>query len=384
MGNDAGAELIRLHRPWIESDFLSSGSPFSLPISGMGIELTLTGLQYSIYDEEIDAFVLRSKFHDLIVANNTYLPSFAYNLAIVWSRYGYQNAWLLYKPDCELARLLRYNLKKFFAEQLLHRANTAFARAVFLETLLFDERAMRPLFAQANVDAAFASRLKFFGKLFSNLLIYHEIGHIVADKIPDFSGRLSEELKGFSFDINHLASKFPLDRREFECDAFAIIMAWYQRDESIDAGFYLRVIAFAFAVLACMSGLGKSAVATTQAYPPASDPDLLDEPYAKLPGASFKMGRDELAIERARAAAALCARLSPDENILYTNTADFPFHPSLIDVLANFSLDVLANDDEAERGLCELVARSLQGHPRGIRYLRLRSKSFLRGDEPAK
>jgi hypothetical protein len=376
--SDPGAALIKLHRPDIEPDFLQAGGPFSLPLPG--IDTALTGQHYSIYDESFDAVVYRSKRLGLIVANNTYLSSFAYNLAIVWALYGHQHDQLLSDPDCALARLLRYNLKKFFAEQLLRRTDTAFARGIFLETLLFDERAMRPLFAQARTDTALAERFRFFSDLFSSLLLNHEIGHIVGDAVADFAGELANELGGnMAGDYEAPSGWAPAAQREFECDMFAVLMAWRGRDPSVEPRFLLRTIAFAFAVSACMINLDKSAEATAAAHPESAEPDLLDEIYAQLPGAAFTMGRDPFAGARAHAVARLCRRLAPSFSDPFASDQEFPFHPGLIEALAEFAAGVIDHQNVDERGLCELVARSLHGHPRGTRYLRLRSKMFTRG-----
>lgn len=377
---DPGAELIRLHRPRIEPDFLRRVGPFELRIPE--VETALTGWQYSIFDESFDAAVYRSRRHGLIVANNTYLTSFAYNIAVVWAVYGHQHDRLPNEPGCELGRLLRYNLKKFFAEQLLHRADTAFARGIFLETLLFDERAMRPLFAAARSDAVLAKRHQSFADLFSSLLLYHEIGHVVADAVPNFAGELNQEMRDAVEDDVRSGPLSPEIRREFECDAFAVLMAWRTCDRSVDGALLLRLIAFAFAIFACLIGLDKSAAATAAAYPEGAETDLLEDVYAKLPGASFVMGKDPLAIARAQAAARLCRRLAEEMDEPLWGAAEFPFHPGLIEALADFATGVVEHANLDERGLCELIARSLHGHPRGTRYLRLRSKMFTRGGMP--
>jgi hypothetical protein len=161
------------------------------------------------------------------------------------------------------------------------------------------------------------------------------------------------------------------------CNAFAVLMAWRTRDPVLDSGFFLRSVAFAFAVSACMISLDKSAVATVALYPAAADPDPLDEIYSQLPGASFAMSSDPFAIERARAVSTLCHELDIGAIDPFLNVADFPFRPDLIDMLAQFSTQIIDNADMAERGLCELVARSLHGHPRGMRLEHQRRPKML-------
>ena len=132
-------DLLKALRPSLRDDFLSVGTAFDYDIAELGFRLK--GIQCSIYDEALDAVLYRSKRLGQIVANNTYLSSFAYNIAVVWMSYGAQYERLAAREECELTSLLRYNLKKFFAEQLLNRTSSVFARAIFLETLLYEERA---------------------------------------------------------------------------------------------------------------------------------------------------------------------------------------------------------------------------------------------------
>ena len=51
--------LLKALRPSLRDDFLSVGVPFDYDIAELGFQLT--GMQYSIYDEAIDAVLYRSK-----------------------------------------------------------------------------------------------------------------------------------------------------------------------------------------------------------------------------------------------------------------------------------------------------------------------------------
>ena len=109
---EAGArKTIRSLRPALREEFLSAAAPFDYPIDEFGFRLK--GIQFSIYDSEIDAVFLRSRVYGSIVANNTYLASFAYNLPIVWWMAGVTGARPKPGADDEVSNLLRYNFKKF-------------------------------------------------------------------------------------------------------------------------------------------------------------------------------------------------------------------------------------------------------------------------------
>ena len=139
----------------------------------------------------------------------------------------------------------------------------------------------------------------------------------------------------------------------------------------------LRAIAFAFAICACMTGLDKSAAATAVQYPGKADPDLLDEYRKDLPGAGYLMGKDEFGIARAHSVAAICQKLGGAGGANLWTGFEFPFRPEMIDGLTDFTTTIIDKCDLQIRGLCELVARALQGNDRGMNYLLTRSKSFL-------
>ena len=153
MSEAAGArETLRALRPCVREEFLSDGAAFDYSIDEFGFRLR--GVQFSIYDYEIDAVFLRSRGYGPIIVNNTYLASFAYNIAITWWLTGTSPSAAPLSGGNEVSSLLRYNLKKFFAEQVLIRTQSVFGIAIFLETLIYEERAMRPLLALFDFQVA--------------------------------------------------------------------------------------------------------------------------------------------------------------------------------------------------------------------------------------
>jgi len=364
-------------RPRVRDEFLRTGASFDYDLAELGFRLR--GEQCSIYDEGIDAVLLRSKRHGNIIANNTYVSSFAYNLAVAWLAYGREYEAFRRRDDCALTRLLRYNLKKFFAEQILSRTHSVFGLGIFLETLLYEERAMRPLFAASAGDPILEARYQYFGDLMSNLLLFHEVGHLVRDARADMEELLLAEIRGAA-DAPFAAdwSEYPdPGRTEFLCDTFSLLMASRNVPSCADAVFVLRAIAFGFAMCACMYGLEKSAAATALAYPASGDRDTLGEIHASLPGASFVIGIDQSAVVRARSALRVCEVLAGQQGIdLYAPDGDFPLFPDVIETTTAFATTVVTDQDPQIRGLCELLARAFHGHDRGVDYLMSRSKVF--------
>lgn len=371
-------EYLKKKRKGLREEFLSVGGEFDYDISEFGFKLR--GTQFSIYDENIDAVLLRSSQHGNVVANNTYLASFAYNVALVWLNYGHEYIKLADNADCVLARLLRYNFKKFFAEQILCRTNNVFGIAIFLETLLYQEREMRPIFAAAKADGVLSRKFEYFAQLMSGIFLFHEIGHLVHDARKDvFEGLLTDEIgEGGSIPFEPVWKNYnEAAKIEFWCDAFAVVVKSKDKPDFADQGFVLRSIAFGFIVCACMMGLEKSAAETARQHPASRDLDVLDEIHADLPGASFVIGRDEFLLARAQSAISICQSLARAAGIeLFQPDGAFPLPKNTIDVLSNFTLSVVDWDDSAARGLCELLARALHDNDRGLEYLKLRSKVF--------
>src|SRR5215217_3235685 len=101
----------------------------------------------SLYHEQIESKHIETA-QDVIIISNSYLTSFAYNLVLSWI-YEYREGRI---DGSTINPLIKYNFKKFFAEQLYHNVNNVFSRAVFLETLLYEQQIMIPVFARTADD----------------------------------------------------------------------------------------------------------------------------------------------------------------------------------------------------------------------------------------
>jgi hypothetical protein len=365
-------DFVRKQIPNIEDFFLSEAIPFYYPISELGFDLT--GHQLSIYTEVWDAKMFRSRHHGNIIVNNTYLSSFAYNIAAVWVHHGSEYEQLKRKEDCQLVRLLTYNLKKFFAEQIMRRSNCVFGSAIFLETLLYEEHLMVPVIKAADDNEKMSALYNDFQNLMSSLLLFHEIGHIVRDKRNDMLQLMQQDvaMERLGNFWSHYHDKLQI---EFECDAFAALSLIRQRG-LISLEMSLKIIAFAFVIFAVMSSIDKSAEATAIQTPSSSEEDL-DNVLSDMAGADFSVGIDELAVARAQSVQLIVKSVAEQNNInLFEPHSDLLLYDDMAEVLTQFSLNIITRDNPPYRGKCEMLARALRGNPRGMRYLRLRSKKF--------
>ncbi|MGH8559284.1 MAG: hypothetical protein ACRESZ_17920 [Methylococcales bacterium] len=365
-------DFVRKQIPNVEDFFLSEAIHFNYPIPEL--EFDLTGHQLSIYTEVWDAKMFRSRHHGNIIVNNTYLSSFAYNIAAVWVHHGDEYEHLKSNKDCKLVQLLAYNLKKFFAEQIMRRSNCVFGSAIFLETLLYEEHLMVPVIKAADDNEKLSALYNYFQNLMSSLLLFHEVGHIVRNKRNDMLKLMQQDIamEEFGSFWSGYHDKLQI---EFECDAFAVLSLIRQR-ELTSLEMSLKIIAFAFVVFAVMSSIDKSAEATAIQTPSSSEEDL-DNVLGDMAGANFSVGIDKLAVVRAQSVQLIVKSVAKQNNIkLFEPHSDFLLYDDMAEVLTQFSLNIITRDNPPYRGKCEMLARALRGNPRGMRYLRLRSKKF--------
>ncbi len=366
--------FVRNRIPNVEEFFLSEAIGFDYPIPELGFDLT--GHQLSIYTEVWDAKMFRSRHHGNIIVNNTYLSSFAYNIAAVWAYYGHEYDQLKRNEDCQLVRLLTYNLKKFFAEQIMRRSNCVFGAAIFLETLFYEEHLMVPVIKAADDNEKIRMFYDALQNLMSSLLLFHEIGHIVRDKRNDMLELMQQDSDGMEMLGSYWSRYADQQQIEFECDAFAVLTLIRQMKHlSLETS--LRGVIFAFAVFAVMSGLDKSAEATAKQTPSSLNSEDLDDIFNDMAGADFSVGIDKFFVARAHSVQLVAKHIAEQNGIeLFESCDDLPLYEDIIDVLSQFSLDIVTRDNPPYRGKCEMLARALRGNPRGMRYLKLRSKKF--------
>lgn len=73
--------------------------------------------------------------------------------------------------------LFRHNFKKFFAEQLFYFHNSIFSRSILLETLLYEQKIIVPVFEAKNHDEELEKNATAGSQIMSNLGMFHEFGH---------------------------------------------------------------------------------------------------------------------------------------------------------------------------------------------------------------
>jgi len=336
----------------------------------------------NLHDEQIDSNLLipANGKDTLILIHNTYLSSFAYNLLLCWLYCIGLGA----KKDCEstLSRLLKHNFKKYFAEQLLSANNNAFSRALFLETLLYEQAWMIPVFEAEASDTKLSRDADLGAQLMSLALSSHELGHLYLKNSPELWEELLERHAEVLQSLySHVAQKYsPGLIQEFKCDVIAVVSCLEQFKSEMSSAFCLRGIVFAFAAFAVLFSLAKSAKKTSKdqkAFPDEIDFKSIEKRHTDY---NYSIGLDLDFIERAKLVIEFCKLIAAKSAIdLFGDSGGFPLPATILDDLLHNVDVVVENDDQNARGLSMLVSQSFNEHNEGFDYLVLRSKTFVFG-----
>jgi hypothetical protein len=281
----------------------------------------------SLYEHRIGNSVRPIGDYTFIIQNG-FLTSHAYNVALAWlwpRRAGTG------RPGDDGA--VRHNYKKFFAECGLFRNNRVIVRAMLIETLMYEDGLMKPIFEASESDVEFGRLAQDIASLMSLLATRHELCHY-------FMARLPHEFRAHAMGLFDGAAKHAFDRaaalrgadsaEELLCDAFAAHQAMTSGDSTVakyDPVTRARMIAFAFQVFSDLIALEMSAHATV-ADPRDDAIDLSSEkrPTEALP---FSLGRSLDADVRAQEVVdLLAAHLSREGNTLYGTDGVLPLPES--------------------------------------------------------
>jgi hypothetical protein len=287
----------------------------------------------SLYDHCIGTAFRQINGINFIISNG-FLASHAYNLALTL-------AWR--QADSAAVRLaaLRHNYKKFFAECVLRARNRLIGRAMLLETLLYEQDLMAPMFAAARHDPKWAETAGVVANLMTSLPGYHELAHYFrrrggADQFRDaerslFAGSAAPMLAVLERQYGGAFAE------EVRCDAFAAHQAVCSLEggaTEYDLTTQARMIALAFLLFAHLVSLEKSAQATATANTEEDHViDLASEIRPKTPF-TFVQGRSQDHDVRTRSIVDLLNRYLDDRGkALFGDDGPFPLPTSVPDEL---------------------------------------------------
>jgi hypothetical protein len=361
--------LISIDRPHSKFVSISDSSTFIDPTAELG-----DGFIYvNLYDENVDNNVVPIRGR-IVMIHNTYLSSFAYNLFLSWlySHSGHADPTL----DC----LLAHNFKKFFAEQLWRQRSDVASRALLLETLLYEQVCMVPVFTAQGQDLALAKASQDAASIMSLVLSMHELGHFMLNTRPGARAEFLAEIPDMVAPIfARAAERLPEALTdEVRCDMMSVLSCINGNRDALGLEFCLRAVVFAFSAYATMFSLQKSAKAywesQKQQEPQAVDLRSIEKTHKDH---TIPLGEDREFAERASLIADLCKAVAQKEGIrLFDAGGTFPLPETIAADLMGYVHRVLDSDDANTRAMSNLVAEALYGHPEGMEYLYLRSKTF--------
>lgn len=336
----------------------------------------------NLYDEKIDSNVITTP-RGILLIQNTYLSSFSYNLLLCCllnaeTDFGVKN------NESELKKLLKHNFKKYFAEQLFASYNNIFSRMLLLETLLYEQHRMIPVFEAKATDENLDRNANLASTVMSSLLSFHELGHFYLDGTPE----LWNEILDLHPDIlpvfyKQVAETYaPQFVEEFRCDVISVISCLEQYKNEFEPGFCLRLIIFSFSTFAVLYSLTKSARKT--AADQKSVPDEIDFQSIEKKHIDFEytLGLDFNFIERTKLVKKFCELFAEKAGIqLYGNDCLLPFDTDILEKLLEYVELVMEVDDPNARRMSLLAAEAFHLHEKGAEFLYLRSKTFVFGKD---
>ena len=363
MNDDDVTRCVAMARPTATSIQCAHSSTFT---SGGG---ELSFYFVTLYDVDINSSWISSDKLGLILIENTYLASFAYNLLLSWVS---GNATPSGPKDClSRSSLLKYNFKKFFGEQLIRCKDCVFSRAIFLETLLFEERAMARLFGEVRGRDDVVPLVQRALSTFLSITRLHELNHHFANmdgtQWTDLLGRylfIDEIIAGHG---ERLGSGWT---EEVKCDALSILITFRECETNVARAECLKATIFGFATFAVMVSLERSAEATIRDYYSAADD--VDLSSLDRIGGIFNFARevDEPFICRARVVQSICDGIAQAEDLtLYDDSSRLTFGSTIIDEFLLHIGTMMDQEDQDARNMSHLVSAALHGHTAGVAFL---------------
>ena len=375
---DQIAARVRALRPTAKFLDVSHSRDFIEPMAKLGEGF----FKANLYDENIDANLMSSPKLGHILVENTYLSSFTFNLFLCWIG-SYTRAPGLAPLDV----LLAHNFKKFFAEQVYRLVNRVPSRALLLETLLYEQVHMVPVFAAKDDDAQLSKDSDTATEMMSLSLAMHELGHyMLATQPTGWASFLVREPEIIGPLYLHVYKNFdPVMTDEFRCDLYAVMGCLGAFKGYGDPNFAFRTLAFSYCAYAVLYSILRTAEATAELW--RNLPETVDlRDISRKPYVEHDVGwaRDDAFIQRAAWVVELCEKFAAREGLsLFGEDYPFPLPRTILQDLLAYVGRVTDCTDTNARGMSNLVAESLSQSEEGMEYLYLRSKTFRSNrDEP--
>lgn len=337
------------------------------------------GFHYvSLYDERIDSNHIETA-DDVIIVGNTYLPSFAYNLTLAWL---YESGKGNLVTDGS-SPLVCYNFKKFWGEQLYHQVSNVFSRAILLETLLYEQRLMVPVFEATAVNDDWRNTADFVASAMSNLVLFHELGHYYLQYLPEAVNELFTEYSRGTYPLlNGLEKEGRLEIiDEVKCDMIATLSLLKTREEA-KATQVLQSAIMGHSVLAVLYSIQVSAAITAEDQMKTPDDVNLQSIETSTQEYSYLLEispdtQSANMLLRANLMVDFCMAIANMQGInLYDDKNFLDIDQDLLSHLLCYIPTIMGKEDPDQRKMARLVSEAFHRNAEGMEYLYLKSKVF--------
>lgn len=358
------------------SDFMPDGANLEKPF-----------YHISLYDATLNSSFTLYKGNDILIIDNTYFSSFAYNLTLAWIHEFRSN-----RIDTQqINPLIKYNLKKFYGEHLYNINNNVFSRSVLLETLLYEHNIMIPLFSN-DADEEWNATMEKIAGTMTWFVLAHEMGHYYSEIMPatldELVNKNSVVLEPYLESVQRQYNN-PLFIKEVICDVFALYATLMScQDNKAERIFTLRSAIMCYSSLTIIESLIACAELTTSEH--KKEPDQIDLETIIRPKREYEYylqaGANERSremLERAKLIIKLCEAVAQNEDImLYGTDGILPMKQDILNYLLNYisqdntDNNIMIENDFNQRSMAKMVAEAFHNHPEGMRYLYLNSKVY--------
>lgn len=334
----------------------------------------------TLYDETITSNFLETR-NGIIVVDNSYLSSFAYNLVISWI-HQYREGQI---TASDFNPVIKYNFKKFFSEQLLRLHNNVFSRAIFLETLIYEQQLMKPIFVFAEKNSEWAKDIERTSRMMSNLVVFHEMSHYLNKNVPPLWEEIFQRNNSIVEKTLELANDFLSSEEdkneiieELKCDIFGTFLCIADESKTIEQKtFTLRSVVIGYASFAVLFSLENAAKNTAFEQKKTPDNISFDSIEKSNQVYTYENGVNRPMILRAKFIIILCELISDREKIqLYGDDGVLPLVKDILLYLLEYSNAIIDTEDDNGRAMAKLVAEAFDRHEEGFQYLLLNSKVY--------
>ncbi|MCB0448123.1 MAG: hypothetical protein KDD03_11545 [Gelidibacter sp.] len=331
----------------------------------------------SLHDEYIDSNYFDFDNERILVCN-TYAGSFIYNLGLCFYYCFNKNQNDTQLEEQTLNLLLKYNFKKFYAEQLYNLRNCIFSRAIFLETLIYEQENMIPIFKDLNEHNHQDPLVEEITSIGTNIFSVHEMGHHFFNESDKYwNTEIAEEHKVIFQDVlgksgNHFSSK---EKLELKCDFLALISCL----ENTKCDETSNIAILSYHAMSLLYSLKTSSEKTIKWLNDNHSQEEVDfKNIGKQKGTyEYVVETDTAMKDRANLMIQMCEKLSVSMGLkLYEQCNRIPLSKSHIKFLYKSMQEIMQSSNANQRAICRLLAEAFHSHTEGIEYLYLRSKIF--------